>query len=90
MLHGYAVCTAVLYGYIEMLQRLSGLILPTDKAKYFSRFQPSIILYLSVSFALYYGTRFRNMLRKVNHFSRFFHLPNKYCFASTCILCHYI
>jgi hypothetical protein len=78
-----------------MLERLNGLlILSTDKAKYFSKFHPSVVLCVPVSFALYYETNFGRLLsstlRHVKHFPLVFHLPNKYIFASTCIRFNYI
>ena len=79
-----------------MLRRLDGLlILSTDKAKYFSKFRPSVVLRVSVSFALYCETNFERLLsctlRRVKHFPLFFfHLSNKYIFASTCIRFSYI
>jgi len=46
-----------------MLQRMNGLlILSTDKAKYFTKFRPSVVLCVSVSFALYYETNFGRLL----------------------------
>jgi hypothetical protein len=78
-----------------MLQGLNGLvILYTDKVKYFSKLHPSVVLCVSVSFALYYETNFGRLLsstlRHVNTFLFFFHLPNKYIFASTCFRLNYI
>jgi hypothetical protein len=60
-----------------MLEILNGLlILSTDKAKYFSKFHPSVVLCVSVSFALYYETNFGRLLsstlRHVKHFPLFF------------------
>jgi len=60
-----------------MSQRLNGLlILSTDKAKYFSKFHPSVVLRVSVSFALYYETNFERLLsctlRRIKHFPPFF------------------
>jgi hypothetical protein len=54
-LRGCSLHKSVWYEHINMLQRLHGLlILSTDKSKYFSLFHPSVILYASVSFALYW------------------------------------
>ena len=60
-----------------MLQTLNGLLkLSTDKAQYFSKFRPSVVLCVSVSFALYYETNFERLLsctlRRVKHFPLFF------------------
>ena len=50
-LRGCSVYKTVWYEHIDMLQRLNGLlILSTDKAKYFSKFLPSVVLCMSVSF----------------------------------------
>ena len=59
--------------HIDMLHRLNGLlILSTVKAKYFSKFHPSDVLCVSVSFALYYETNFGRLLScTLRHVKRF-------------------
>ena len=66
--------------HIDMLERLNGLlILSTDKVKYFSKFLPSVVLCVSVSFALYYETNFGRLLSSaLGHVK---HLPLIFSFA---------
>ena len=76
-LRGCSVYKTVWYEHVDMLRRLDGLlILSTDKAKYFSKFRPSVVLRVSVSFALYCETNFERLLsctlRRVKHFPLFF------------------